>query len=96
LEKNEILITDIFRKIMQELDNLETERNVLSNLIKELRKRLVLLDRRESKLRLKIAELVKKEAKLSKRKADLEKRLDKTRDRLKKMSEAKQSLSDAF
>jgi chromosome segregation ATPase len=96
MAEDEVLLTDIFRKVTEELKNLETEKKVINDLIKQTRKQIGSLDRREAKLRSDIAALVGKEADLSGRKLELEKKLETTRKKFEKIAAAKKSLSEAF
>ncbi len=93
---DEVLITDILRKVNEELKNLEMEKRVVADLIKQVRIQIRRLDRREAKLRADIAGLVQRESDLSGRKVRLEKRLESTRKKAEKIMAAKKSLSEAF
>lgn len=92
----EVLITDIFRKVTKDLENMETERKVLAGMLKDVRREMKSLDGREVRLRAKIAELSQREADLSRKKLGIEENLEKTRKRLQKMAEAKRSFSESF
>jgi len=92
----EVLLTDILKKVNDELKNLEMEKKVINDLIKQVRRQIKTLDRKEARLRSQIAGLVQKESELSGRKVDLEKQLEKARKKFQKIYEAKKSLSEAF
>lgn len=96
MAEDELLLTDIFRKVTEELKNLEMEKKVINDLIKQVRRQIRSLDRREAKLRLDIVALVHRESQLSGRKVALEKRLETTRKKFEKITAAKKSLSEAF
>lgn len=96
MAEDDVLITDIFRKLTEELNNLETEKKVINDLINQTRRQIKSLDRREAKLRLNIAALVQKESQLSGRRTELEKKLERTRKKFEKIAAAKKSLSEAF
>jgi len=96
MAEDDVLITDIFRKLTEELNNLETEKKVINDLIKQTRRQIKSLDRREAKLRANISALVQKESQLSSRKMTLENKLEATRKKLQKVAVARKSLSEAF
>jgi chromosome segregation ATPase len=94
--KNDVLITDIIKKVREELKNLEIEKNVVMSSLKDVGGQIRTIDKKEMQLRAKIESLVKREADMSKRKVKLEKKLESIRKKLSKLSEAQKSISQAF
>jgi len=96
MAEDEVLLTDILKKVNEEMKNLETERKVINDLIKQVRKQINSLDKKEAKLRSEISSLIQREAELSGRKVELEKKLEATRKKFEKIAAARKSLSEAF
>lgn len=96
MAEDEVLLTDILKKVNEEMKNLETERKVINDLIKQVRGQINSLDKKEAKLRSEISSLIQREAELSGRKVELEKNLEATRKKFEKIAAASKSLSEAF
>jgi len=93
---NDVLITDIIRKVKEELKNLEIEKSVVMGSLKDVSIQIRDIDKREMELRSRIQTLVKKESDLSRKRVKLEKRLGDIKKKLTKVTEAQKSISQAF
>ncbi|NIO23301.1 MAG: hypothetical protein GTN38_04730 [Candidatus Aenigmarchaeota archaeon] len=94
--KDDVLITDIIRKVREELKNLELEKSVVMSSLKDVGSQIRNIDKKEMELRTRIQKLVKQESELSRKRVKLEKRLGDVKKKLVKVTEAQKSISQAF